>query len=225
MHNAPTCQQYRRSLTRETLLPHEVPTRPWQTLGTDLFEFKGENYLIIVDYYSKFLFIEKMPAHCTAKAVVEVTKKLFSEQGIPQKVVSDNGPQFSFSLYTAFAKEWNFLHVTSSPHYPQSNGLVERSVQTVKYSLGKAKASRNDRNMALLCIRTTPVDSNDPSPGELLFGRKLQGNLPVRISNRDHRRDEIHARLVAKQQKQKIYYDQHARDRSFASNTGTRRSY
>ena len=90
-----TCQQYRRSLTRETLIPHEVPTRPWQTLRTDLFEFEGENYLIIVDYYPKFPFIEKMPAHCTAKAVVEVTKKLFSEQGIPQKVVSDNGPQFS----------------------------------------------------------------------------------------------------------------------------------
>ena len=44
----------------------------------------------------------------------------------------------------------------------------------------------HDPNMALLCIRTTPVDSNVPSPGELLFGRKLQGNLPVRISNRDH---------------------------------------
>ncbi len=68
--------------------------------------------------------------------------------------------------------------------------------------------------MALLCIRTTPVDSNVPSPGELLFGRKLQGNLPVRIPNRDHRRDEVYARLVEKQQKQKNYYDQHARDLS-----------
>ena len=210
----PTCQQYRRSLTRETLLRHEVPTWPWQTLGTDLFEFEAENYLIIVDYYSKVLFIEKMPVHCTANAVVEATKKLFWEQGIPEKVVSDNGPQFSSSLYIAFAKEWNFLHVTSSPHYPQSNRLVERFVRTVKHTLGKAKASGNKPKMALLCIRTTPVDSNVPIPGELLLGRKLQGNLPVRISTRDHRRDEIHARLVAKQQKQKIYYDQHVRDLS-----------
>ena len=210
----PTCQQYRKSQTRETLLPHEVPTRPWQTLGTGLFEFEGDNYLIIVDYYSKFPFIEKMPVHCTAKAVVEATKKIFSEQGIPQKVVSDNGPQFSASSYGAFAKEWRFLHVTSCPHYPQSNGLVERFIQTVKHSLAKAKASGNDPNMALLCIRTTPVDSNVPSPGELLFGRKLQGNLPVRIPNRDHRRDEVYARLVEKQQKQKNYYDQHARDLS-----------
>ena len=124
-----------------------------------------------------------MPVHCTAKAVVEATKKLFSEQGIPQEVVSDNGPQFSSSLYATFAQEWNFVHMTSSPHYPQSNGLVERFIQTVKHSLGKAKASGNDPNIALLCIRTTPVDSNVPSPGELLFGRKLRGNLPVRIPN------------------------------------------
>ena len=99
-----TCQQYRTSQMRETLLPHEVPTRPWQTLGTDLFEFEGDNYLIIVDYYSKFPFIEKMPVHCTAKAVVEATKKLFSEQGIPQEVVSDNGPQFSSSLYATLRR-------------------------------------------------------------------------------------------------------------------------
>ena len=68
--------------------------------------------------------------------------------------------------------------------------------------------------MALLCIRTTPVDSDIPSPGELLFGRKLQGNLPVRIYNRDRRRDEVHARLAERQQKQKNYYDQHAHDLS-----------
>ncbi|XP_028411421.1 uncharacterized protein K02A2.6-like [Dendronephthya gigantea] len=198
-----TCQQYRKSQIRETWLPHDVPTRPWQIVGTDLFEFELDNYLIIVDYYSKFPFVEKMHVHCTAKAVVEATKKIFSEEGIPQKVVSDNGPQFSYSLYNAFENEWNFSHVTSSPHYPQSNGFVERFIQTVKNSFRKAKASGNDPKMVLLCIRTTPVDSSIPSPGELLFGRKLQGNLPVRIPNRDHRRDEVHARLVEKQQRQK----------------------
>ena len=173
---------YRTSQMRETLLPHEVPTRPWQTLGTDLFELEADNYLIIV-YYSKFPFKEKMHGYCTAKAVVEATKKLVSEQGIPQKVVHDNGLHFSSSLYATLVQEWNFVHVTSSPHYPQSNGLVERFIQTVKYSLGKAKATRKDPNMALLCICTTPVDSNVPSAEELLFGRILRGNLPVRIPN------------------------------------------
>ena len=78
--------------------------------------------------------------------------------------MSDNGSQFSSSFpYAAFAKKWNFSHVTSSPHYPQSNGLVERFIQTVKHSLGKAKTSGNDPNMAFLCMRTTPADSNVPT--------------------------------------------------------------
>ena len=91
------------SQTRETPLPYEVPTWPWQTLGTDLFEFEEENYLIIVDYYSKFP-LEKMPAHCTAKAFVRATKKLFSEQENPQKVVSDNGHRRRIALSLAQLK-------------------------------------------------------------------------------------------------------------------------
>ena len=112
------CQQHKKSQMRETLLPHEIPTHPWQVLGTDLFQFDGDNYLVIADYYSKFPFVTKMPIHCTAKAVVDSTTKLFAEQGIPQKVVSDNGPQFVAAQYNAFAETWAFTHITSSPHYP-----------------------------------------------------------------------------------------------------------
>ena len=32
----------------------DLPTRPWEKLGTDIFEFKGLKYLMIVDYYSRF---------------------------------------------------------------------------------------------------------------------------------------------------------------------------
>ena len=85
-----------------------------------------------------------MTFHCTAKAVVDNTKKLFAEQGIPQKVVSDNGPQFVAAQYNAFAETWGFTHITSSPHYPQSNGFIERIIQTVKYALEKAKLSGNN---------------------------------------------------------------------------------
>ena len=45
----------------------------------------------------------------------------------------------SSALYDAFVNEWNFLHVTSSPHYPQSNGLVEGYIQTVKNSFKKQR--------------------------------------------------------------------------------------
>ena len=56
-------------------------------------------------------------------------------------------------------------------HYPQSNGFVERYVQTVKHTLKKVE-HRSDVQMALLVLRATPIDSHLPSPAELLYGRR-----------------------------------------------------
>ena len=68
--------------------------------------------------------------------------------------------------------------MTSSPLYPQSNGFIERSVQTVKNLLRKAEASGQDPYLALLTYRTTPVDSNLPSPAQLLNHRDYRTQLP-----------------------------------------------
>ena len=92
-----SCQEHRRSQTREPVIQHEVPSRPWQVLGTDLFHFNGENHLIVADYYSKFFVVRKVPTPCTSTAVVNLLAELFAEHGIPKKVVSDNGPQFRSS--------------------------------------------------------------------------------------------------------------------------------
>ena len=54
VRHCPTCQEHQRKQPKETLIPHEIPTRPWQVLGTDLFSFHGNNYLIVADFYSKF---------------------------------------------------------------------------------------------------------------------------------------------------------------------------
>ena len=51
----------------------------------------------------------------TSQAVVSLTKQIFSEHGIPQRVGTDNGPQYDSETYRKFAKEWCFDHVTSSP--------------------------------------------------------------------------------------------------------------
>ena len=92
------CQEYQKSLPHETLKQHELPTRPWQVLGTDLFQLKGEPYLIVADYYSKFPIIRKMPQPCTSQAVVNATMEIFSEHGIPSKVISDNGGHYDCEL-------------------------------------------------------------------------------------------------------------------------------
>ena len=113
-----------------------------------------------------------------------------------------------------FAKEWCFDHVTSSPHYPKSNGFIKRTVKTMKMTLKKAKSSKLDPYIALLCIRTTPVDNVLPSPAEMLYTRKVQGNLPVRMRNKFGNKEEIYERLQQRQEVERTNHNQHSRDLS-----------
>ena len=205
------CQEFHPKQSKETLIPTEVPPRAWHTVGTDIFLFDDDEYLIIADYYSKYPFVRKLPrGQSNSKTVVNLTKQIFSEQGVPQVVRSDNGPHFQ-GQYPVFAKDYGFRHITSSPHYPRSNGFVERQIKTVKQTLKKAKKSHKDPNMALLCLRATPVDNKLASPAELLLGRQVQDNLPRKISCSAESEDVI-LRLKEKQVKQKAYHDQHTTD-------------
>ena len=73
-------------------MPHSVPDRPWSTLGVDIFELQGQQYLVIVDYYTGFIKIDPL-THMTAKHMINHCKSQFSRHGIT--LISDNGPQFS----------------------------------------------------------------------------------------------------------------------------------
>lgn len=101
-------------------------------------------------------------------------KSCFARHGIPDKVISDNGPQFRSAEFLKFSSNYGFKHQTSSPRYPQANGEVERAVRTVKSLLKKSK----DPYIALMAYRATPLE-NGYSPAELLFGRKIQTTLPL----------------------------------------------
>ena len=133
--NCATCRKCVQQRS-EPLIPSNFPESPWQRVGTDLFEMKGHTYLLIVDYYSRY--IEVAPLNrTTAEEVILHTKSIFARHGIPEVVVSDNGPQYSSEAYANFARKFRFEHITSSPHYPQSNGEAERAVQTVKNLIKK----------------------------------------------------------------------------------------
>jgi len=73
---------------KKTLEPHEVPTKPWQVVGNNLFSWCGDKYLLMSDYYSK-----KMPCgQSTSSTVASLTECVFSDQGVPEVMISDNGP-------------------------------------------------------------------------------------------------------------------------------------
>ncbi|XP_034540201.1 uncharacterized protein LOC117832662 [Notolabrus celidotus] len=112
--------------------------------------------------------------------VITHLKSIFARHGIPEVMMSDNGPQFSGQVFASFAALYGFKHVTSSPRFPQSNGEAERAVQTVKSLLKKAA----DPYLALLAYRATPLQ-NGYSPAQLLMGRRLRTTVPSLSSQLD----------------------------------------
>ena len=86
---------------------------------------------------------------------------------------SDNGPCYVNQEFRFFMQNWSIKHRTSSPHYPQSNGLAESMVKVSKNLIEKAVLQDPPWNQLLLDYRCTPISSEIPSPAEILFGRKL----------------------------------------------------
>ena len=167
-----TCQEHQNRQASEPLIPHDIPDTPWQKVGTDLFSLRNKDYVIVADYTSKFFDLSQLE-DTEAPTVVMHTKRIFSKFGIPKEVISDNGPQYISREYSTFAHEWDFKHDSSSPEYPQSNGFIERTIQTVKKTLKKAFHSGEDPYLALLALRTTPFANGQPAPATLLMNRQL----------------------------------------------------
>ena len=156
---------------------HEIPTLPYEIVATDLFKWQSQMYLVTVDSYSGFYDIDKL-SDTSSKAVIMKLKKQFATHGVPRLLISDNGPQFKSRAFSDFAKLWGFEHITSSPRYPQSNGLAERAVRSAKNVMTKCAEDNTDPYLALLLIRNTPRPGLQSS-AERLFSRHTRSILPT----------------------------------------------
>ena len=110
------CQDFREHHPRDPLISHPIPNRPWSKIGADLFTLHGEEYLVLVDYFSKFPEVVKLN-DTSANSVIKEMKSIFARQGIPDEVISDNGPQFACSEFKKFSASWSFVHTTTSPYF------------------------------------------------------------------------------------------------------------
>lgn len=99
---------------------------------------------------------------------------MFAAHGLPQQLVSDNGPQFISDEFAAFMKSNGIKHIRCAPYHPASNGAVERLVQTFK----KAMKTNTDTSFALasflLSYCTTPHSTTNETPCKLFLGRNLR---------------------------------------------------
>ncbi|KAK9711480.1 Integrase core domain [Popillia japonica] len=116
-----TCQR------KQPIIQHEIPELPWEKIGVDFFQIGNEHYLIACDYHSKFVELIKMGKK-DASATTEALTGIFKSHGLPSVIMSDNGPPFDSNNFRRFLQELDITHVTSSPTYSQSNGLIERHI-------------------------------------------------------------------------------------------------
>ena len=178
----------------------DVPPHAWHTLGTDLFYWNKIDYLVIGDYFSKYLIIRRLP-NSSSHMVIKELGLVFTELGRPFVLRSDNGPCYSSKEFHNFLSFYQVDHITSSPHYPQSNGFAEALVGITKKLMEKSVKEGKPWNYGLLQYRTTPISSTLPSPLEMLTGRKPHSSLPQLPSSIGHNMDtsRIHQELLRRQ--------------------------
>lgn len=126
---------------------------------------------------------------------------------------SDNGPQFISKDFKKFCRDYGIQHTTSSPYYPKSNGLAEKTVQTLKRLLTKAKREGRDPYLSILDYRNTPIIGS-ASPAQLLFGRRTRTTIPTSkklLHPEVQDPVDIKNQLKETQLTQQMYYDRQAR--------------
>ncbi len=132
------CASHRVMQGKEPLQQHRFAARPWSKVGADLCELKGRTLLVVSDYFSNYVEVENVSKPNT-NGVTKPLKAMFARWGVPEELVSDNGPQFSSTEFAEFSRKWGFEHTTSSP---QSNGKAENAVKTVKRLFTKLRPEK-----------------------------------------------------------------------------------
>ena len=207
-----SCQSVKNSPPTAPLYPWSWPSKPWERIHVDFAgPFQGSTFLIVVDAYSKWPEVFRMSS-TTADKTIEVLRHLFAAQGLPEQLVSDNGPQFVSEEFAAFMRGNGIRHIRTAPYHPSSNGLAERFVQSFKQAL---KASQNDgRSLQhrlstfLLTYRSSPHATTGVPPCTLLLKRNLRTRF-------DLLNPSCEQRVFDKQSLQKSQHDRHAKERDF----------
>ena len=202
------CQQSRPMPAASPLQPWVWPTRPWTRLHIDFAGPKeGTMFLVIIDAHSKWMEVIPMKS-ATTLTTTQQLRMVFSRFGIPESIVSDNGPQFSSSEFEQFCRKNGIRHIRVSPYHPASNGLAERAVQTFKQGFQKhTEGTIQDRIARLLFhYRITPHSTTGTSPSQLLFGRQIRSRL-------DTVKPSLEKRVRSRISKQKEDHDRTAKER------------
>jgi hypothetical protein len=163
-------------------------------------------------YLSNYFEVDRLKTK-TCKEIIRILKSHFSRWGTPSILCSDNSP-FNSAEFVKFARDWGFQQVFSSPTYAQSNGKIEKSVQTIKKLMQKAVDDNLDIHKVILEFRNTPSESSNLAPIEVMLNRQTRSVLPVANSKLSSNfQEDAKQALIQSKHKQAFYYNRTARVR------------
>lgn len=207
-----TCLTFRRNNSKEPLIPHDYKLLAWNKVGIDLFEINKKIYLIVIDYFSKYPELALLNS-TTASQIIMHLKSIWARHGIPCFACTDGGPPFNSKEFKDFLNEWHVEHIMSSPYLSRSNGMVERSIGTMKGILKKCFSDNTDPFLALLQYRNTPKNCQY-SPAQLCMSRRLRTKMPISDTNLkpkmiDYKKIKQH--IDTQNHKSSLYYNKHTK--------------
>ncbi|XP_060543247.1 uncharacterized protein K02A2.6-like, partial [Pantherophis guttatus] len=173
------CQEVRPAPPQSEVAKWETPSNPWSRIHIDFAgPMQGRHLLIVVDAFSKWLEVVPM-ASTTTDATIRALRRLFATHGLPDVLVSDNGPQLTSLAMESFLAGLGIRHALSAPYRPAGNGQAERMVRLTKEALTKMGPGDWQERIDnfLLTQHITPHATTHKSPAELLMGRRLRSPL------------------------------------------------
>lgn len=171
----------------EPLQSTRMPERPWVDLAADFVGPlpSGENLLVIVDYFTRFIEVIVMK-QITASLTVKAFHETFCRFGMPKTLRTDNGPQFKSNEFKTFCEQFGIEIRKTTPYWPQANGEVERVNGMIKKHLKISQVEDTDwkwdLRMCVLMYNSTPHSTTGVAPSVLMFGRIMKDKLP-HVSN------------------------------------------
>jgi len=203
-----SCQSVKGAPPVAPLHPWIWPTKQWERIHVDFAgPFQNKMFLIILDAHSKWPEVIQMTS-TSAEQTVMALQQLFTNYGLPQQIVSDNGPQFTAVDFQQFLKKNGVKHIRITPYHPSSNGLAVRFVRTFKQAMKAGEAEglplMHRLQNFLLGYRATPHATTNRSPSSLFLYRQVQTRL-------DLIRTSCDKNILQQQTTQQLQHDKQAR--------------
>lgn len=167
--------------------PWDQASENWERVHIDYAgPVEGHFLLMCVDARSKWAEVRMSRSPPSSASTISLLKDIFAVHGYPSVLVSDNAAIFTSEEFQRHCKSRGIFQKFSAPNHPATNGLAERSIQTLKRRLGAAEDDRRPLaekvQTILFRYRATPLASGQ-SPAELYLKRKLRIRLDALLPN------------------------------------------